>query len=265
MMATIRRDYVDGLWGQVHLRRCGSGPAVVMLHQTSVSGAMFAAGMPHLAAHGFTAIALDTPGYGMSDPPQGLATMTGYAENLLAVLDALGLERAHLIGHHTGAGIAALHAARHPHRIDRLVMQGVPWFDAATIAHFRTAGFQRFTPRLDGGHLIDAWRQRLAISTGWTHLEAMNTHALEMLSKNESYFAGFEAALDLDLEPALRAITCPTLLFTNTGDSAFALSQATHALRPDFAWETRDGGTNDYVDEAPADWADAMARFLRTA
>lgn len=48
----VRRGYVDGLWGQVHYRTCGQGPAVVMMHQTSVSSAMFSAGLPALRRGG---------------------------------------------------------------------------------------------------------------------------------------------------------------------------------------------------------------------
>lgn len=110
----IARGYVHGLWGQVHYRRCGEGSTVLLLHQTSVSGRMFEAGMPALAAQGFSTIAFDAPGYGQLDPPDGVPSMKDYADNLALVLNALGLARPHMLGHNTGAGIASIHAARTP-------------------------------------------------------------------------------------------------------------------------------------------------------
>lgn len=189
--------------------------------------------------------------------------MLDYAENLRLVLDALGLERPHMLGHHTGGGIAAIHARTHPHRLDRLILQGVPWFDAETTAFFRKTGFPSFTPRADGGHLLDAWRQRLAVSEGWTNLDAMHRYTLDMLAGPETYFWGFEAALDHDMRPDLEAIAAPTLILINTGDTAYALSKAAGALRPDFAYEEYPGGTNDWIDEQPEVWAEAVARFLK--
>jgi haloalkane dehalogenase len=258
----VRRGFVDGLWGQVHYRSCGEGPAIVMMHQTSVSSAMFEAGMPALAAHGLRVIALDTPGYGQSALPPAPPSMGDYADNLRVVLDGLDLRRPHILGHHTGGGIAAIHARRHPDRLDRLVIQGAPWFDAETVAHFRTAGFPSFIPRADGGHLIDAWRQRLAVSEGWTDLEAMHRYTLDMLTWPRTYFWGFDAALDHDMRPDLEAITAPTMLLINTGDTAFGLSKAAAALRPDFAYREFPGGTNDWIDEQPQVWANAVADFV---
>jgi pimeloyl-ACP methyl ester carboxylesterase len=258
----IVKGYVDGLWGQVHYRRAGNGPALVLLHQTSVSGRMFEAGMSALARRGFLVFALDTPGYGQSDPPPAPPSMPDYAENLRQVLDALDLRRPHFLGHHTGAGIAAIHAARCPERLDKLIMQGVPWFDPDTLEYFRRVGFRPFLPRPDGGHLIDAWNQRLAVSPGWTDIDAMHRYTVDMLMVNRSYYWGFEAALAHDLQPDLEAIQTPTLLLINSGDSAFALTLRTAELRPDFAYVEHPGGTNDYIDEQPELWADSVAKFL---
>ena len=263
--ATIRRGYVQGRWGQVHYCACGDGVPVVLLHQTSVSSLMFVAGMPALASHGFRVIALDTPGYGASDAPPAMPTMDEYADNLLRVFDALGLEAPHLLGHHTGAGIAAIHAARYPERVDRLVLQGVPWFDAATRAHFSPDWFGSFTPRPDGGHLLEAWQQRVSVMPGWTDLDAMHRLTVEMLRADDRYADGFHAALAHDLESDLLAIRVPVLNFINRGDSAYALSEATARLRSDWPFIVHDGGTNDYIDEAPDAWAATVAEFLASA
>lgn len=261
-MPAIRKDYADGLWGQVHYRACGEGRPLVLLHQTSVSSLMFEAGMPLLAARGYRSIALDTPGYGNSAAPPAQPTMLEYAENLRLVLDSLGLQAPDILGHHTGAGIAAIHAARHPERIAKLIMQGVPWFDAATRAVFSDEWFADLSPRADGSHLIAAWNQRLSVMPGWSDIHAMHRLTAEMLRVNLRYAEGFKAALVHDLEPDLLAIQTSVLNFINAGDSAFALSEATARLRPDWPFVVHPGGTNDYIDEAPAAWAEAVDQFL---
>ena len=220
---------------------------------------------PSLAARGFRVIALDTPGYGASDAPPVKPTMTNYADNLLCVLGALGLEAPHILGHHTGAGIAAIHAARYPDRIAGLILQGVPWFDATTRAHFSPDWFGSFTHRPDGGHLREAWQQRVSVMPGWTDIDAMHRLTVEMLRAGGRYADGFHAALAHDLEADLLAIRAPVLNFINRGDSAFALSEATARLRPDWPFVVHAGGTNDYIDESPDAWTATVANFFSAA
>lgn len=116
---------------------------LVLLHQSPLSGAMFLPALQHLAAAGLCAVALDTPGFGASDPPPAPASIEAHAQALLPVLDAIAPGPVHLLGHHTGAAIAAAFAARYPDRIGRLVLNGVPMFDSEERAHF--AGFD-FAP-----------------------------------------------------------------------------------------------------------------------
>ena len=65
---TIKRRYVDLPHGQLHFRELGSGPPLVLLHKTPSSSIQYARAMPLLAER-FRTLALDTPGFGMSDAP----------------------------------------------------------------------------------------------------------------------------------------------------------------------------------------------------
>lgn len=263
----MRMAYVDGRWGQIHLRRArpgGDGRArLLLLHQSPLSGAMFAPVLPLLAAQGFDAVAADTAGYGNSDPPSAGASITDHGDALGPVLDALGWERCHLLGHHTGAAIAAAFAARHPERIDRLVLNGVPLFTPEQLAFFQSFDFKPLLPEPDGSHLLAAWNQRLAATPGWTDLRAMHRHVTQMLAINESYHLGFEAALAHDVGPDLTAIRSPTLILTNSGEDLYQSSRRAAALRADFAFAALDGGTHDIVDEQPGRWTEIVADFLR--
>jgi pimeloyl-ACP methyl ester carboxylesterase len=263
--AAVRKSYVDGRWGQVHVRECGAGQPLLLLHQSPLSGRMFEAGMPHLAAAGLHVAAIDTAGYGNSDPAPHAPSITEHGEAVATVLDALEWDSCHLLGHHTGAAIAAAFAARHGDRLQRLVLNGVPLLTAEELAHFQTYEFKPLLPEADGSHLLAAWEQRLRATPGWTDLRAMHRYTVEMLAINETYHLGFQAALRHDMTDDLKAIDVPTLVFTNTGEDLYEASRRAAALREDFAYTELEGGTHDIVDEQPENWAGAVAAFLLEA
>ena len=64
---SITRAYVCVAGRLVHYRTCGQGPCVVLLHDSPRSSRLHLATMRYLARR-FTVVALDTPGYGLSDP-----------------------------------------------------------------------------------------------------------------------------------------------------------------------------------------------------
>lgn len=119
----MSRGYADTALGQIHYRREGSGPTLLLLSASGRSSRMFTRLLP-LVASRFDAIALDNPGFGGSDPLPDGTTIEQLAEAFIAVLDELGIERTHLYGLHTGNKIATAIAARWPARIDRLVLAG---------------------------------------------------------------------------------------------------------------------------------------------
>jgi haloalkane dehalogenase len=260
---TINRTYVDGPFGQIHLRRAGDGAPLLLLHQSPLSGAMFDAVLPLLADAGFAAVAADTPGFGLSDLPEAEVGIAGYAGAMVAVLDALGWSRAHIVGHHTGASIAAALGAHHGARVDRLILNGPALLSDAERAHFAQFRFDPLAIHADGSHLLAAWNQRLAASPGWSNLDAMHRYTVEMLANPVHYGRGFSAAFAHDLAADLLAISAPTLILTNSGDDLYAASQRAHALRPDFAFAALDGGTHDIIDEQPVAWTAAVAAFLK--
>jgi pimeloyl-ACP methyl ester carboxylesterase len=259
---TIRRTYIDGPHGQIHLRLAGEGFPLLLLHQSPLSGGQFEAALPLLAESGFAVAAIDTPGFGQSDRPAAPVGIAGYADCIPAVLDALGWNKAHVLGHHTGASIAASLAARYPARVDKLVLNGLALLSPEERLHFAQFRFAPLEPNADGSHLLAAWNQRLAASPGWSQLPAMHRYVTEMLANPEFYFWGFEAAFAHDLGADLLAVKAPTLIFTNTGDDLYAASQRAHALCPHFGFAALDGGTHDIIDEQPQAWAVAVSAFL---
>jgi pimeloyl-ACP methyl ester carboxylesterase len=175
----IHRRYIDGPFGQIHLRLAGAGAPLLLLHQSPLSGAMFDAVLPRLAAAGFACVAADTPGFGQSDVPAEEVGIAGYARAMVVVLDALGWPRAHVLGHHTGASIAAALAVAAPERIDRLVLNGLALLNDEERSFFAQFRFDPLVPQPDGSHLLAAWNQRLNASPGWTDIDAMHRYTVD--------------------------------------------------------------------------------------
>lgn len=266
-MGTPRRGYLEGPAGQVHYRRAGEGgEPLLLLHQSPLSSTQFDAVLPRLAAQGFDALALDLPGYGMSDEPAAGATLEDYAGIIPAAMGAMGLSRAHLLGHHSGAVLAAVHAAARPPGLDRLVLNGFPLLGEAERKHFATFHFGPKEPKPDGSHLLVAWQNRLRATPGWADLALMHRYTVEGLHRGGSNWRMFPLVIAADMEPVLRRIAAPTLLFTNTGEDLYDSTRRAHALRPDdFAYAELEGGTHDIIDEQPEAWTRVVTEFLRGA
>ena len=102
----MKRGYIRVGKRYVHYRRAGHGAPVVLLHASPVSSAMFLEQLEVYARH-FDAIAIDTPGYGLSTPLDHPAPeVADFADAVVETLDALGIDRCILYGRHTGASIA---------------------------------------------------------------------------------------------------------------------------------------------------------------
>jgi pimeloyl-ACP methyl ester carboxylesterase len=105
----------------------GDGTPVVLLHGFPDSSYVWRHQVPALAAAGFRVVVPDLRGFGDSGKPQEVEAyrLTTLAADVLAILDALGIERAHVVGHDWGAALAWVLAGLHPDRVDRLVVMSV--------------------------------------------------------------------------------------------------------------------------------------------
>jgi 2-hydroxy-6-oxonona-2,4-dienedioate hydrolase len=117
------QGYLDA--GGVRTRFISSGspdkPLLILIHGT---GGHAEAYSRNFAAHGehFWTVAIDLIGHGWSDAPPGDYEIPRYGEHVLAVMDALGRDRAHISGESLGGWVAAWLALNHPEKVDRLVL-----------------------------------------------------------------------------------------------------------------------------------------------
>ncbi len=113
----------------VRVQEIGEGPPVLFVHGGSISGASWAPLVARL--EGFRCVLLDRPGCGLSAPLlarfNDMERLGAFADALVVdVLDALRLERTHLVATSFGGYMAFHAAAAHPDRIDRMVEFGWP-------------------------------------------------------------------------------------------------------------------------------------------
>ncbi|MCZ4097370.1 alpha/beta hydrolase [Streptomyces sp. SID13666] len=102
-------------------RIAGEGPAILLIHGIGDSSATWADLIPGLARHN-TVIAPDLLGHGASDKPRADYSVAAYANGMRDLLGVLGIERATLIGHSLGGGVAMQFAYQFPERTERLVL-----------------------------------------------------------------------------------------------------------------------------------------------
>ncbi len=100
---------------------------MLLLHGFPDSSYLWRRQIPALAGAGFRSIAPDLRGFGASDRPPHVRDyrLSLVLRDVEALLDSLGVERAHVVGHDWGAAVAWLFAARHPERVERLVVLSV--------------------------------------------------------------------------------------------------------------------------------------------
>jgi 3-oxoadipate enol-lactonase len=111
------RADVDGLTINYDVQ--GDGEPLLLIPYTSADHACWAFQLPAYTGH-FRCIAVDLPGSGESDKPAGPYSTDGYADQVAAFLDAIGVERAHVAGMSLGAAVGIHLAARHPSRVRSL-------------------------------------------------------------------------------------------------------------------------------------------------
>lgn len=117
-----------GLTFEVHTGGPEEGEPVLLLHGFPQHSGEWADVSPALHAAGLRTYALDQRGYSPGARPTGVEAyrMTECVADALAVLDALGVDAAHVVGHDWGAVVAWHLAARHPERVRTLTAVSVP-------------------------------------------------------------------------------------------------------------------------------------------
>lgn len=160
----MKRHLIPTAAGHWHVRDWPAAehchPPLVLVHWTPLSGRMWAAIAPVLARRR-RVIAPDLLGYGMSDSRPAAWRVEDWAAGVIAVLDALDIGEADMLGGHAGAAVAVEAALLRPARVRRVVVDGVPLMTPELRAAFAGLSAQA-RPRADGAETL-AWERTLGL------------------------------------------------------------------------------------------------------
>lgn len=237
-----------------------SGPAVVLVHALGLDWRMWQPVMATLSA-GRRVFAYDIRSHGSAAGSPTPFTMADTAADLFGVLDALGLDRAHVVGLSLGGGIAQTAAIAHPERIGSLAL-------LATTDH----PFDTFEARARSGETDGMEAQIAPTLTRWFTPAALAAdgwgvhYARERIRRAEpsDWAASWRAFKGLDVHGRLETFAAPTLVLAGELDAS-----TTPQIMADIA-ERIAGATYQELPatphmqtlEQPALVADALNRFL---
>ncbi|HSM15184.1 MAG TPA: alpha/beta fold hydrolase [Thermoanaerobaculia bacterium] len=259
---------------RTHYLERGTGEPVVLIHGFNLDASTWIANLDALAAR-FRVIAPDLWGQGYSTRGPLEWGYPLFCEQILALLDALGIERASLVGHSMGGGTAARFARRHPERVAKLVLvgaAGIPEPLPLRAKLFRLPGIARFlfwlpTDVVRRRNLRDYWVHDPAVLTdeiyqsfSWPQKIVGSSDVLISILRRD-----FLNTLREDYE-ALGAHRLPTLIVWGRQDAAVPLrsGETIHRLLPGSRLEVLDGaGHLPNLDRAEA-FNELVAGFLAT-
>ncbi|MCP5327065.1 MAG: alpha/beta fold hydrolase [Steroidobacteraceae bacterium] len=261
----------QGRWGprQVHYRKTGKGPLVILFHQSPLSSRDMIATMERWQQD-FTCIAPDTPGFGLSDPlgvPQ--AEMHDYAEAAVEFMDALGIDKAAVYGFHTGAMISGALAAGFPERVICAAANGYVILTEQERAEIVANYLPAYEPKWDGSHLTWLWarlREQLIFFPWYAKtLEqrldfdlppptALHAGLLDFMRSGDHYRVGYRAAFTMRSDLALQQVKVPILV--TAADTDVLAAQLDRVRRPSPKVTVRPGGT-------PTETLDLCRDFIR--
>jgi 3-oxoadipate enol-lactonase len=218
----------------------------------------------------FRTIAFDNRGAGRSDKPLGHYSLEQMADDAIAVLDAVGVERAHIVGASMGGAITQIIGLRHPERVKSLTLactacEHHPWRiellgEWAEVA--RTRGMGAMTAQAARWVIGPRSFRRLTPAVGWLGPLA--------LARPAHAFAGQVAAiLDMDDSVAeqLSEITVPTLVIVGNQDILTPRGDSEHLaeLIPTAELVVISGAAHGFMIEHSTTFNANLIRFLNRA
>lgn len=219
---------VNGI--QIYYEEAGNGPAVLLIQGLGLSGRFWYRQVPALAQY-FRVITFDNRGAGKSDKPDEPYTISQMAEDARALLDHLGIAKAHVIGASMGGYIAQELAISHPERVEKLVLLcthlGGPEYLAAT------QNLWREILNVSGLSLADIYRRGIRYSVTPEFFEKHKDVVEELVRMRleepqppHAFQRQFTAAAQFEARERASSIRAPTLVLAGEEDKVVPLEFA---------------------------------------
>jgi 3-oxoadipate enol-lactonase len=196
------------------------GPAVVQIHGAGFGHYNLDPVTPIVGAAGFRVVDYDQRGYGASDKPEQPYDMEVWADDVAGLMDALGLERAHVHGTSMGGMVALTFAGKYPERTTSVVINCA----AAKLGRMGRLIFKnwidiaRMDPDGPGSRILAELISWQAVNKEFLESEAgagIVDHCQQILRDSNTLYvftAACQAMCDMDLTPWLGRITSPALV-----------------------------------------------------
>jgi pimeloyl-ACP methyl ester carboxylesterase len=216
MSKLIKRAFLDTEDGQIHYRIGGEGEPLLLLHMNPRSSDEYRELMP-LLAQKYRVMAMDLMGFGDSDKPPRMYSVADYAKTVIALFDELGIEKANILGNHTGAFVSGEVAVAYPDRVKKLILCNVAGFGEAGKTDLMKRFKEGFVIKEDGSHLMERWlaRDRYIGSAQLNHrwvLDDLKCFGYPL------YAVWAVGNYCLDAAERFSAIKCPTLIVWGIDD-----------------------------------------------
>lgn len=239
-----------------------SAPPLVLVNSLGMDLRMWDAQVAAFAAS-CRVLRYDLRGQGRSAVPPGPYTVAQLGRDLMSLLDALAIERAHMCGLSLGGMVAQWVAAERPERVGRLVLANT----AARIGSVQTWGERIAAVRAGGLAAIQDVVMSRFLSARFRHDQPEETRRIAAIFAATSvagYLAACEALRDADLYAALPHITAPTLIITGALDESTPPAQAReiHAAIASSALVELPGVAHLSNVERPDDFTSSVLDFL---
>jgi pimeloyl-ACP methyl ester carboxylesterase len=250
---------------RIYYESHGEGPALLLVPGIPAISSDWFPFADRLADR-FQTIVYDNRGSGRSDAPPGPYSTAQLAGDAVAVLNALGIERAHVFGASLGGMIAQEVALGFPERVDRLVL-------GCTHASTRAAARPRREVSLAFALETDDWAERMRVLAPFAFAPDVDPQLLAKFIDKKSrdtqpdrgYRGQIAAVLDHDALDRLGAIRQPTLVITGAQDAVIP-SENSETLRAHVAGarlEVIAGAGHLFFIEQPERTLTALDTFLR--
>ena len=214
--------YVSREDGSVYYTKLGQGDPLVFLHSIGLSGWSWRKVIGAFAQH-FTCYNVDLPGFDHSDIPPRQYSVEDYTQAILDVLDSGGIAQTSIVGNHTGAIVAVELAGRFPHRVRRLVLDGLPyWNRERGLAYFEKNFIPQYTATTSYGipvlPLLTV-EEAMARAPSPIPNRDLWEKRIEIRSKSRLWMRlSQESNTNFDMEVASAKVKAPTLLIYNERD-----------------------------------------------
>ena len=177
------------------------------------------------------------------------------------MLDALGVDKATVVGHHTGAVTAMEMAASYPDRVEKLILSAPAYVDDEHRALYgEKPPVDDVEYKLDGSHLTELWGMRAPFYP--KDADLLNRFIVDALKAGDRAGGGHLTVARYAMEGKVPLIKAPTLIISPTEDP-FAAPE-TAKLAPHLAGARvveLPGGMIPAPDQLPAEWAALVADF----